>query len=348
MEIFSADASQRVLLSPTRIYDPIIGRFLQNEPNQFLRPIAHYLYCRNRPTRKVDPTGLWDENGHFYTTYIVARAAGLSNEQAKALAYFSQLPDEDTDFDATHAGLARAGGIEGEEFYKKNAWRKDVQEVLHSLHGGDSKKRRDCLKKLLLTGNLKDWQKGLVIHAFGDAYAHTTLDDGKLVSYGGIAGHGISPTFLGWITNAMGLGNVFGSNPDQIGNRNSTYRSYISALYGVLKTAGGDPSRLGGLESLADTFTRNNSSTEAEIAALRKLAIERGYDSSYAPEKSGEERFLPFERKIAGTAITVDEIKEVIDIIKKACGNEQGKCDNAPSPQFDSGPSNGAGLGFLG
>jgi len=31
MEIGPLDASKRLLLSPTRIYDPVTGRFFQNE-----------------------------------------------------------------------------------------------------------------------------------------------------------------------------------------------------------------------------------------------------------------------------------------------------------------------------
>jgi hypothetical protein len=37
MEIFSGNASQRLLLSPTRLYDPVTGRFLQNEPVLVIR-----------------------------------------------------------------------------------------------------------------------------------------------------------------------------------------------------------------------------------------------------------------------------------------------------------------------
>ena len=88
------ERSQRLLASPARIYDPVDGRFLQNEPIPERRIAAHYLYCRNRVPRRVDPTGRWDENGHFYTTYLVAQAAGLPHKDAFALAYFSQVPDE--------------------------------------------------------------------------------------------------------------------------------------------------------------------------------------------------------------------------------------------------------------
>jgi len=42
MEIVSADASIRLLLSPKRFYDPVTGRFLQNEQNPFLRSMVRY------------------------------------------------------------------------------------------------------------------------------------------------------------------------------------------------------------------------------------------------------------------------------------------------------------------
>lgn len=288
--------------------------------------------------RGVDPSGLWEEQGHFYTVYIVGRAAGMTHREASVMAYYAQLPDEDAAFNATTAGVERVTDWTGTDMFKKDAHRKDIQEVLHSLHGGDAIKRRDCLKKLLKEEKLKPWQKGLIIHAFGDAYAHSYVEDGKVKAYGGITGHGIFPTAAGWVTNPLGLGNVFGGHPDSIGLHNNTYRKYVNDLYDVLKTGGGDPSRIGALEGLADTFSRNRTSVEGEIAALRKLAIERGYTSSYAPEASGEERLPKFEHFHGD--ITDKEIKEVIALIKKACKDERKSCDTAPSKGFDAGPSN--------
>jgi RHS repeat-associated protein len=58
LELTSSDATQRLLLSPTRIYDPAIGRFLQNDLKLDNRPAKQYLYCLQNPVAFVDPEGL--------------------------------------------------------------------------------------------------------------------------------------------------------------------------------------------------------------------------------------------------------------------------------------------------
>ncbi len=64
IEIFSANALQRLNLSPTRIQDPFTGRFLQDEILLQNRPHVHYIFCGQNPIAYVDPTGLqgWDPN----------------------------------------------------------------------------------------------------------------------------------------------------------------------------------------------------------------------------------------------------------------------------------------------
>ena len=59
-EIFSANGNQRFLLSPMRLYDPVTGRFIQNERILRRRPTSHYLYATQNPVIKVDPTGLYN------------------------------------------------------------------------------------------------------------------------------------------------------------------------------------------------------------------------------------------------------------------------------------------------
>lgn len=59
------------------------------------------------------------------------------------------------------------------------SFRHRVVDGLHSLHGGDAKKvdvRRERPKKIIdaaqPNSEVPDWQLGLLIHAFGDSYAH--------------------------------------------------------------------------------------------------------------------------------------------------------------------------------
>jgi hypothetical protein len=66
--MFSANGSQRLLLSPTRIYDPVTGRFLQNEPVLSRRTRTQYLFVANNPLAFVDPIGMGDVSvGWRYT-----------------------------------------------------------------------------------------------------------------------------------------------------------------------------------------------------------------------------------------------------------------------------------------
>ena len=69
IEILSADGTQRFRLSPTRIYDPVTGRFLQNEPvvairrrgkvrSMANRVACHYTYVLDNPIAFLDPIGL--------------------------------------------------------------------------------------------------------------------------------------------------------------------------------------------------------------------------------------------------------------------------------------------------
>jgi RHS repeat-associated protein len=75
IEIVSGDGSQRLLLSATRIYDPVTGRFLQNEPLLDTRTLFHYLYVDQNPVSLVDPLGLQGKVVVSDPNHPLARAA---------------------------------------------------------------------------------------------------------------------------------------------------------------------------------------------------------------------------------------------------------------------------------
>ena len=224
-------------LSPSRVYDPVLGRFLQADPMPTLTRIIKsthgnglgiyartifsktillalsrdrtgenlYNYVRNNAPNGTDPTGLFDFVGHFLTTYIVALAAGLSPADALVLAQWSQIPDQVKDLDA----MGR---------YTETDWRHSVRYYLHSLTGGDPGPLRDYIRCLIKSGKLSLQDIGLLIHALGDTYAHSYIgSDNQSHLYGDEVGHVRA-----------------GHTPDFIGSNPANYISYAQDLYSTL------------------------------------------------------------------------------------------------------------------
>lgn len=112
---------------------------------------------------------------------------------------------------------------------KQREWANRVYKWIHSLHGKGPKhveQRRICLTRLLSNGELKEWEKGIVIHALGDAYAHTYVATigGKQqeVAFGWIEGHA-EP-------NSADLGR----HHDYIAYNRGKYAAYVTNLYYAL------------------------------------------------------------------------------------------------------------------
>lgn len=59
-------------------YDPATGRWLQQDPAEFDAGDPNlYRYVGNNPANDTDPTGLYNQDVHFYMTYYLALKAGL-------------------------------------------------------------------------------------------------------------------------------------------------------------------------------------------------------------------------------------------------------------------------------
>ncbi len=76
-----------------RSYDPRTGRFLERDPEQERKLSSPYAYTKNQPTRFTDPTGMYEEDFHFYAVFFLARAAGLSHVSSSQIAGASQYAD---------------------------------------------------------------------------------------------------------------------------------------------------------------------------------------------------------------------------------------------------------------
>lgn len=190
-----------------------------------LSPSIAIKLCSIESTKKM-PT--FTDSGHLNTTYKIASIAGRSRD-AKALAYFSQYPDEDKTFDAITNAVKTKIPLLSDDLSQA------VVKKLHSLHGGNQdiilarrKSLEVAIKKNLESSNI--WKAGLLIHAYGDTFAHT---DGKFgskeeIAYGPVSGHLFH--------------SIFKDDPDNIlvGNARTKYIAFVDSLFNVLKTDSSD------------------------------------------------------------------------------------------------------------
>ncbi|MCC6230521.1 MAG: RHS repeat-associated core domain-containing protein [Phycisphaerales bacterium] len=280
-----------------RWYNPSFGRWLQRDPAGYVDGSNLFEATRSNPGAFVDPTGLFAEAGHYYTTFIAAVCAGKSITEAQTLAYYSQYPDEVADLDA--ASLYKDFAYRRKRNTVEDNWMMDVQMYLHSLRGSTTSPEclRECLHKLVSDSTLPRWLRGLIIHAFGDSFAHVSLNNrGQIISY---------PPGLGHAEHTAG-----GFCPDQIGNNPKRHRSYFNSL---CQSLGGSTLRCSACA--ASLPATAGLSVDDEIAAFRNAAIGLGLNPSYKPE--GGRNIDAARPVLRGRGFAL----QAIDLIKQKCGS---------------------------
>ena len=285
-----ADDESDFLYYGYRYYNPSTGRWLSRDPLGEATSLNLTSFLDNNSVNAHDVLGLYNSAGHFYTTYLVARAAGFADDPAFQFAYWSQYPDQNLDFSATERAL-------NADFA--------VGEYLHSLTGGDAKKLRSYLSCLLKSDQFNDSEKGMLIHALGDAYAHSYIDWN---SWQGSPRQGRpNPDYRQEMLYPPPFGHFFsGHMPDYIGSKPGPYGNYVDQLYGIYGILSGmndggttHPEWVSALKDQANTFSKPNfvpdflstkDQNPMEVDALRNLP--GGYNGS-AHDYDPDDRTLP-------------------------------------------------------
>lgn len=185
---------------------------------------------------------------------------GISAADSFRLAYYAQYPDQTIRYNAVNQGfrLQTANRNPGPRESELRAFK-----VLHSLHGGsaaDAERWRRCLTSMAEDASLNQWQRGLVLHALGDAYAHTRKGGEQ---YGPPTGHG-----------------RVGSKPDDPQDRPELFRRYLATLNTVL----GGRATEGALNVFLDTVVgARDASYASRLTKAREFALRQGLETDFDP-----------------------------------------------------------------
>ena len=278
------DAETGLIYNRNRMLHTTLGRFVQRDPLGYVDGMNRYQYVRNSPVNWVDSFGLYGSAGHFYTPYILGRAAGWSRADAFEFAYWSQYPDEDPRYSAM--GSRTAGLPLGMS--------EDINRAIHQLNDSPAGPQRDLLECLLERFE-EPWQRGLINHAFGDAFSHTEPGTGE--TYGTLFGHAFD-----------------GHQPDYIGNRPDLYGQYAQRLGDVLGVPEDDPV-YDLLDNTAEGAPTFDHAAEA-ISFWAQAQVRYGYEQNWwRPEVQGLDQVTVPEGANIGR-LTRDQVRQFLDELR--------------------------------
>lgn len=103
-----ADSETGLVYYGERYYEPQTGRWLSRDPLGEDGGLNLYRFVSNNPVGLIDPTGLYEEDVHYYLTYFLAMQVGCFDAgEARLVADGNQKADEDPEHaPATGHGLA--------------------------------------------------------------------------------------------------------------------------------------------------------------------------------------------------------------------------------------------------
>lgn len=285
-----------------RFYNPNTGRWINRDPLGEVGGANVYRFCSNSPIYQFDVLGLYQADGHFYATYVVARLNGYSDRVSYELAYYSQYPDQHRKLDAVMAGfdiaqkflersIAAENGVYAKDESAEN-W--EIQRYIHALLGDDIagvQRYRNCLDRLINRGGLNLWEKGILTHALADTYAHLEGSGSDQRAYGPPFGHALD----------MHGPDIPSEDPEKFGE-------YIRKLNTVLG-GNGDARHI---DAVIRRLARNIPESSERMAAARQLAQHYGYREVYDPA-------VPWALDSRMPEIGSDQIRELIGKLKAEC-----------------------------
>ncbi len=188
------DATTSLIFYRARWYDPPAGRFISEDPIGLGGGVNQFGYVRNNPENRIDPSGLYDEDVHFYLTYFLAlKNKCFSDTEARAIAEFDQYTDEnsETSPELGYIFLPQLNGALPDIKVIPDVFAQYKNATYHSLYEGSYEGRTSPeLWRMALEKGRYGSMAGLgtFLHADQDSFAHDGFGD-PACGHGCYAGH---------------------------------------------------------------------------------------------------------------------------------------------------------------
>jgi hypothetical protein len=159
-----------------------VGRFISEDPIGFGGGVNLFAYVGNNPQNAVDPSGLYNEDVHYYLTYFIAtKFSCLSGNEARLIADADQATDENPDT-KPNPGWSIAQALRNNDSHAFNLW---------------ANSRLSELRNLAMCGDRNYVGMGRYLHFFQDTYSHSGFQSSM---YGQFGFNGVDfPGFGGFV-----------------------------------------------------------------------------------------------------------------------------------------------------
>jgi len=148
-----------------RYFDPTLGRFLQTDPLGYQDSMNLYQGMNMNPGNFVDPWGEYGIDFHYYVIYFLMRSKGWGNENANAIASFSQYVDDDSITDWIAKDLSKVNYFHfpgaNETGKAVRGWYKTTEHLKTAVN--EYSKNQDRYNSVLV---------GALLHSYADSWAH--------------------------------------------------------------------------------------------------------------------------------------------------------------------------------
>jgi RHS repeat-associated protein len=223
-----------------RFYMPDIGRWGMIDALSEKAPSwTPYRYAFDNPIKYLDPNGLYEEDGHFWTVYLMATLMG--RKDAYSFAYYAEAPDLIMGQNGERLATVGFMGLPTNQA---------IQRGTHALTGGSSTHARTVAQNMLYAATSYE-EIGTALHYFGDSYAHSMIGNESQMY----------PTGEGHLWD--------GHDPDKIAERPGLYLEYANSLAGNLNN------KFGGnkIDMFTFDYVANSGGTTAQNSAVLETEV---------------------------------------------------------------------------